>query len=178
MTNVVIDVDNTLADFEGAFCEKFGWEHRYFSKLEYRYSYKALEIGLFVNSPKTYETLDIIELGVQIARFCENENFDINVISSRPQSTEEITGLWLKQNKIPFHFLSTEDGSKIFRIRRANPLFVVDDMLDVCEQCANLGIPSFLIDHPWNQQRDLDGIIYRVKTFEDFLEKFTLYFDV
>jgi len=175
---VVLDVDGVLADFEGAFCDKFGWQYRNMTKLEYRYPAKSYEIGTFSLASRTYEYLDIVELGVKIARFCENERFNIHVISSRPAYTERITGTWLKQNKIPFHFLSTENGSKTFRIERAKPLFVVDDLLSVCEECANIEIPSFLIDQPWNQKEDLDGIIYRIKTFDDFLFVFDNYFDV
>lgn len=177
MPSVVLDCDGVLFDFEGAFCERFGWENRHLYKLEERYPEYADNITLFSEITSTYERLDIVEMGVKIARFCENEGFDIHVISSRPLYTEQVTGASLKLNKIPFHFLSTENGSKIFRIKRANPLFVVDDMLSVCEECAEAGIPSFLVDQPWNQKDDLDGIIYRVKTFVEFLDKFTWYFD-
>lgn len=176
--NVCIDIDGVLADFERAFCENFGWENRWFVKLEYRYPEKGYEIGLFSGASKTYERLDVLELGVKIARFCENAGYNIHIVSSRPAYTEQVTGLWLKQNKIPFHFMSIENGSKMGRIERLAPLFVVDDLLEVCDVCAELGVPSFLIDHPWNQRDKLDGIIYRIKTFDEFMTNITKYFDI
>ena len=178
MSSVILDIDGVIADFEGAFCNKFGWEYREFVKLEYRYPDRAEQINWFAASPQTYERLDIIETGIKIARFCENEGYDIRVISSRPMHMTRLTAEWLKLNRVPFSSLSLENGSKMGRIERVNPLFVVDDLLEVCEQCAELGIPSFLIDHPWNQKEDLDGIIYRIESFDEFLGAFTNYFDI
>lgn len=174
---VVLDIDNCLADFEGEFCRKFGWKHRGFEKLEYRYPDMREEIEWFVQSPSTYRNLDVIELGVKIARFCENEGFEIHVVSSRPESTITDTCAWLKQNKIPFHYLSVENGSKLGRIERIAPVFAVDDLLRVVYGCSNMGIPSFLIAHPWNKREVLDGSIHRIRTFDEFLGKFTTYFD-
>ena len=178
MKDVILDCDGVLADFEGLFCRKFGWENRWFKSLEYRYPDSAYEIGLFSQASKTYEQLDVVDIGVKIARFCENAQFDIHVVSSRPEYTLQTTGTWLKRNKIPFHYLSVENGSKLSRIKGIGPMFVVDDLLEVCEQCAEVGIPSFLIDYPWNQKDSLDGIIYRITSFEDFLEILDKYFDV
>jgi uncharacterized HAD superfamily protein len=102
-------------------------------------------------------------------------------VSSRPSHVERITGLELKRNEISFHYLSVGDEwsqPKLGRISHICPLFVVDDLLSVVENCADLGIPSFLIDHPWNQKDDLDGIIYRIKTFDEFLYAYNSYFDI
>ena len=174
---VVIDCDGVLADFEGSFCENFGWERRRFDKLEYRYPGRAEEIGWFVQSPMTYENLDIIDTGVKIARFCENAGFDIHIVTCRPKQTEISTGWWLKQNGIPFTSLSVHTV-KTGKIEMINPLFAVDDRLDVAEQLAEVGIPVFLLDWPWNQKDDLDGIIYRIETFDDFVTTFERYFDI
>lgn len=179
--DVVLDCDGVLFDFEGLFGKTFGWEKQDIVCLESRYPDKAYEIDLFVLSSKTYEQLDVLDLGVRIARFCENEKFRIHVVSSRPSHALQTTGVELKRNKIPMHYLSVDDewrSPKVGRIANIQPLFIVDDMLSVVEKCADLGIPAFLIDQPWNQKDDLDGIIYRVKTFDEFLSKFNLYFDV
>ena len=175
---VVIDIDGVLANFEGAFCEKFGWENRELVGLELRYPEHVEEIETFTWNPSTYEYLDILDIGVRIARFCYTALFDIYIVSSRPQEVEAISGRWLKQNKIPFHFMSVDSESKMARIRRINPVFIVDDLYSVCKDASDAGIPSFLIDHPWNQENEGKyGIIYRVKKFSDFVEKYQNYFD-
>ena len=175
---VVIDIDNVCADFEGSFCNKFGWENRDVVGLELRYPEHVEEIETFTWSPSTYEYLDVLDIGVRIARFCYTAGFDIYMVSSRPQDVEAITGRWLKQNKIPFHFMSVDSGSKFDRIHSIRPVFIVDDLFSVCARSADAGIPAFLIDHPWNQEDvGFHGIIYRVKKFSDFVEKFQNYFD-
>jgi len=172
---VVLDCDGTVFDFEGLFCKKFGWERRHFVNLEMRYPNKAYEIELFSLSSRTYEQLDIIEMGVKIARFCD-EIFDIHFVTNRPSHTTQVTGLALKSNKIPFKYLSVGENSKIRRIQRISPLFIVEDLLSVVEPCADLGISSFLIDSPWNQKDGLHPLIHRIKTFEEFLVLYTVYF--
>jgi len=176
--SMCLDLDGVVADFEGEFCKKFGWDNREFVKLEKRYPECREEIGWFSESSKTYRELDVLDVGIRIARFCENAGIDIHVVTSRPIYTTKVTGDWLKSNKVPFDYLSVTNGVKLGIIERINPLFIVDDLLSVVEPCANVGIPSFLIDHPWNQKDDLDGIIYRIKNFDEFLAKFTLYFDM
>lgn len=176
--NVVIDLDGVVYDFERAFCEKFGWEHRELFKLEERYPDKSVEIELFSTSGRTYRELCVMEDGGKITRFCQNAGHTINIISSRPFYMKELTREALLKDKIPFHKLEVGVMHKIFKIKQLKPLFVVDDMLSVVEECAEVGIPSFLVDHPWNQKADLDGIIYRVKNFNEFLARYTDYFDV
>jgi len=177
MRDIVLDLDGVCADFEGAFCKKFGWDNREFVKLERRYPECEEEIGWFSQASKTYRDLEVMDVGARIARFCENEKMDIHVVTSRPIYTTQTTGEWLKVNKIPFKYLSVTNGVKLGIIERINPLFIVDDLLNVVEPCASVGIPSFLIDHPWNQKEDLDGIIYRISSFDEFLAKYTAYFD-
>lgn len=164
----ILDVDGVLADFEDAFCEKFGYNGRHLVNLEERYPEYKDEIEMFVMSSLTYESLDIIPLGVKIARWCEDNGFDIYIVSSRPAYTVKVTGLWLKQNKIPFHFLEVGVQPKINTIIRADPMFVVDDMLKVCEDCYRFNVYSVLFDQPWNQGEIPDVLVERIKDFRSF----------
>jgi 5'(3')-deoxyribonucleotidase len=168
-SSVVIDIDGVLADFEGAFCRKFGFNHREYVELERRYPLKAYEIDLFVNSPLTYANLDILPLGVEIAKWFYDNKFDIHLISSRPEQLLTKTAFWLKRNKIPFHFLQVGVQTKLGSVLRINPVVAIDDMLKFVLSYADFDIPSLLIDQPWNQEENLPLSVRRIKNFSDFL---------
>ena len=166
--SIVLDCDGVLADFEGAFCEEFGYNSRHLTPLEERYPEYKDDIELFVMSSATYENLDVLPTGVKIARWAESEGFDIYVVSSRPSYTAQVTGLWLKRNRIPFHFLEVGIYSKISEIIRIDPVLAVDDMLEVCWNCYRFQVYSMLMDSPWNQDKIPAVLSKRIRKFEDF----------
>jgi len=166
--SICIDIDGVLADFEGAFCRKFGYDDRDVFRLEDRYPTHKDEIGLFVLSSATYEQLDVIPLGVKIARWCEEQDLEIYVLSSRPVHVTQVTGLWLKRNKVPFHFLELGVSSKIPEIVRIDPLFVIDDQASICQKCNDFQVYSMLFDQPWNRSNGLPNLIKRIRNFQDF----------
>jgi len=170
--SVVIDIDGVCADFEKAFCEKYGWNNRHLVSLEERYLNREEEIREFVISPETYENLEIIENGKKLANFFHYEGYKVFLISARPANTHLVTFSWLKKHKIIFDFMHV--GDKLNRIKILQPSFVVDDLLSVCEYVSDeLNIPSFLIDYPWNQQKYLSGNIHRIRDFSEFLRIFS-----
>ena len=169
--SVVLDVDGVLADFEKAFCEKFGYNKRHCVNLEQRYPKDTDLIDLFVNFSPVYEKLDTIPIGCEISKWCDKKGFGIHVVSSRPDYVTWTTSTWLKRNKIPFHYLSVANIPKVDRIIRINPLFVVEDILSTCLKCAEFGIPSFLVDWPWNQSDNLPKLVKRIHNFDEFQEK-------
>jgi len=179
--SIVLDIDGVLANFEKRFCAVFGNKNRDSFCLEDRYPERTKDIQNFVKNSATYESLEPLEIGQAFCRWAQDNKFDIHIVSSRPAFTERTTGVWLKYYDIPFHFLSVDDewrNPKIDRIRKINPVFAVDDSLWLCKNCAYYGIPSFLIDYPWNQSRyEEDGILYRIRDFYDFLGIFDKYFD-
>jgi len=166
--SVILDMDGVLADFEGAFCEEFGYNSRHLTSIEERYPEYEDDIELFVLSSATYDKLDVVPLGMKIAKWCHEREFDIYILSARPYYTVQSTGLWLKRNGIPFHFLEVGVQSKIQSIIRINPLFVVDDMLNVCTDCDKFQVYSMLIDWPWNQCNNLPTLVKRIRNFQDF----------
>jgi len=167
-----IDVDGVLADFEDAFCRKFGYHNRQIVDLEKRYPGRADDIDLFVKASRTYEYLNILPLGVEIVRFLNREGFNIHIVSSRPEYCTQITGLWLKQNKIPFHYLSVGVVNKVGAYMNLQPALVVEDILYIASSLAGLGIHSFLMDHPWNQSKANFNGFRRISSFEQFLTKY------
>lgn len=169
--NVVLDIDGVLADFEKFFCQKFGNKNRHLVSLEARYPAFWDFVRVFIDMASTYENLDIVPIGVQIARWCKEHEFYVHLVSSRPSYTHETTQRWLLRNAIPYDYLSVDKTSKRARIININPLFIVDDLLEVCEQTSQIGIPSFLIDWPWNHSDNLPKMVNRIHNFSDFLGK-------
>lgn len=167
-----LDIDGVLADFESAFAERFGWERRDLVELEERYPSKSYEIDLFVNSTRTYENLNIVQLGVDIANFLCRKGFDIHIVSSRPSYTSQISGLWLKQNKIPFHYLSVGITHKVGYYMSLHPSIVVEDMVDIAIGVGRFGVHSFLINQPWNENKWENGSVKRIRKFNEFLEEY------
>ncbi len=167
---IIIDVDGVLADFEEKFVRTFGNTGRWKVKLEDRYPEHIDEIEWFVENPATYADLDVIPLGVKVLRLCYQSGYDIHIVSSRPAQAEQITGQWLNQNKIPFHFLSVGIKHKAQYIIQQNPIMVVEDMFDTAKQVGFRGIPVFLINQPWNQGRATG--VHRIMEFRQFEPKF------
>lgn len=170
--NVVIDIDGVLADFEKSFCQKFGNRNRHKVKLEMRYPSMYELIKLFVDLASTYEVLDIVPVGIDIARWCKTQGFIVHIVSSRPDYTYEVTARWLQKNNIPYDHLSVDKTSKFDRIVDINPLFIVDDLLEVCIETSRIGIPSFLVDWPWNRTDNLPKLVSRINDFQGFLANF------
>lgn len=168
---VVFDLDGVLADFESKFCNKFGWDRREEYSLERRYpSYKD-DIDEFVNSPSTYSCLDTVSIGIEIINFLYFKNWDISIVSYRPDDSFGVTFSWLKNNKIPFISLSCErKRDKIDRIKNISPIFVVEDSGKVADELKNISIPVILIAQPWN--RNFSGNHPRIATFSQFLSQF------
>ena len=46
---------------------------------------------------------------------------------------------------------------------------MIDDHLTNLKSCLNYGIPSFLMDRPWNKEEEIKGI-KRVKNWREILE--------
>lgn len=168
---IVLDIDGVLADFEGSFCESFGKDKRHLVKLDARYPNKSKEIIEFVQDPNTYTDLRVLPLGRQIALWINKRGYRIEMVSSRPHSAFKITLHWLTSNGIPFDSIYVDDSEpKVGEIEQINPIFAIDDLGEVAEKLAKVGIPTILISQPWNQL--FIRKYPRISKFRQFLYRF------
>lgn len=168
---VVVDLDGVLADFEKAFCEKFGWNRREEYSLEKRYPSDRDEIKEFVDAPSTYAHLDTVSIGVEIVKYLHLQGWEVSIVSYRPDDSFGVTFSWLRNHQIPFFSLSAETTrDKIERIKNISPVFVLEDSGEVAEKLSRNSIPVILIAQPWN--REFSGKFPRIAEFSQFLTQF------
>lgn len=166
---VVVDVDGVLADFEGAFCEKFGYDRRELVSLESRYPAQARKINAFLNDGFVYKNLKPLELGLEIVRYLNENNFEVSIVTARPFGLELVTRDWMKRYGVKYSSLIS-DRPKTGRIALIKPLCAVDDLFSVHTALLGHNIPTILVAHPWNAYSGED--IRRVSNINDFVTSF------
>lgn len=171
---VVVDVDGVLADFEGAFCEEFGYERRELVSLESRYPAQARKINAFLNDGFVYKNLKPLERGLEIVHYLNENGFDVNIVTARPFGLESVTRDWMKRYGVRYSSIIS-DRPKIGRIALIKPLCAVDDLFSVHTALLGHNIPTILVAHPWNAYsgenlRRIDNLGQFILAFEDVLE--------
>ena len=166
---IVIDCDGVLADFEGAFCETFGYERRELVSLESRCPSQARKIAKFINDPFVYKALKPIQIGLDIIAFLVKKGFDIHVVTGRPFGMEGVTRRWLQQNDIQFDTL-TLDTHKTGCIALLKPLVAVDDLFSVHNTLLAFNVPVIVVAHPWNNYKEEN--MRRISNISEFIVSF------
>ena len=164
---VVVDVDGVLADFEGAFCDVFGYERRELVSLESRYPSQTRKIVEFINDPFVYKELRPLQIGLDIVEYLNMKGFDVHVVTGRPFGMEGVTRRWLQQNLIQFDTL-TLDTHKTGAIALLKPLCAVDDLFSVHKALLGHNIPTILVAHPWNNY--IHENIRRINNLSEFID--------
>jgi phosphoglycolate phosphatase-like HAD superfamily hydrolase len=165
MTSIVIDCDGVLADFESYFCWKFGWEKRDRVQLDKRYPKERKNIEKFIKSKYTYKSLAPIQLGLDVVRFLHDKGHDIDIITSRPHGTFDVTYDWIKRYNIPFTNIHIASSNKEDKIKAVQPIFAIDDVPSIAEACRTFNVPCILMAHPWNID---DTASPRFETLQEF----------
>lgn len=171
---IVVDVDGVLADFDGAFCEEFGYERRELVSLESRYPAKARKINVFLNNGFVYQNLKPLELGLDIICYLNENEFDVSIVTARPFGLESVTRDWLKRYGVEYMSFVSE-RPKIGAIVRMKPLCAIDDLFSVHTALLKHNIPTIVVAHPWNKyigenMLRISGISHFIETFERVLE--------
>lgn len=164
---IILDIDGVLADFEGAFCEEFGYDRRELVSLESRYPNQARRINKFINDGFVYKNLKPIQLGLDIATFLNMKFFDIHIVTSRPFGLDSVTRGWLKRHGVNFSTY-TSDRSKTGTITLARPLCAVDDLFSVYQALLKHNIPTIIVSQPWNNY--IGENMRRINNLSEFVQ--------
>ena len=166
---IVVDVDGVVADFEGAFCEEFGYERRELVSLESRYPNQARRIYKFLNDGFVYKNLKPLELGLEIVQYLNENDFDVSLVTARPFGMERVTRDWLRRYEVEFTTF-TLDQAKTGAIALMRPLCAVDDLFSVHTALLKHNIPTIVVAHPWNAYSGED--LRRVSNISEFIYDF------
>lgn len=167
--NVVVDIDGVLANFEFAFCEKFGNERRELVSLQSRYPSEARKITEFINDGFMYKDLEPIQLGLDICEWLNDNGFEVSIVTARPFGLESVTRDWLKRHSVNFmSFVS--DVHKTGRICLMKPLCAVDDLFSVHKALLCHNIPTIIVAQPWN--RYIMESMLRIHDLPEFIQTF------
>ncbi len=186
---IAVDVDDVLLDFTRAL---IGFHNSMYNTslrrkdfstydlekvFEVTFEEKTKRMNLFYESPYFFNLVPIKDARESLS-LLSREN-EIIIITSRPKFIQKETEKSLERyfngsySDIFYSAGYYQPGgipkSKICLNQGVS--FLIDDCLKFVVECNSLGISSFLIDTPWNQQ-DVGGtLIARVKGWKEILEK-------
>jgi len=165
-STIVVDIDGVLADFESYFCWKFGWDRRGIVQLDKRYPKQKKSIEKFVKNKFTYKSLAPIQLGLDIVKFLREKGHDIDIVTSRPHGTFDVTYDWIKKYNIPFTNIHIASSNKEDKIKAIQPIFAIDDISSIAENCRTFNVPCLLMSHLWNVT---DAMSPRFSNMQEFI---------
>ena len=161
MKTAVIDIDGTVADFDGAACKHFGPCDRSLYSLELRWPGRDDDIRKFVSSPLTYLLLEPIEFSWWGIYFLKAIGYKIVAVTARPPSLGMwlVTRFWLWFHELEIDKLIVTDfKSKASIIWSLNPDLAIDDSPMQITRLMESGVKNVVIfTQPWNAELEFDG---------------------
>ena len=119
------------------------------------------------------------------------QGYEIEVVTGRPSSTEEISRKWLESNEMPHHslihvdkyaweeeLLGTSAGVPLIHLADNGYRLVVEDSAEVALHLTEIiDAPVAVLDRPWNRRKldehsHLDGRIVRCESWTEIFERF------
>ena len=183
-----IDIDEVVVEFVKSFLNFF--EEKMNKKVSYEeiISY-SFEIPFGMNKKEIHDlihehstednllNLDLVEHSKESILDLTND-FDICFVTSRHLNNKIATIKFFEkhfpENNFKFFFAGDAWGgakSKYEIAKELNLKYFVEDNFDYALSCANVGIKTFLLDKPWNQNSGKHENITRVKNWKEILEK-------
>lgn len=183
-----IDIDEVLAEFVDAFLIFYNSKNNTNFKKSEIYDYhlpiplnttleNVVEHIEYLTNNNFYSTLDIVEGSIEsIKKLKENDLF---IVSARPGHVKDDTIKWVDkyyQNSFKeIHLVADKHGDYNFSkgdfATELGIKIFIEDSLKNSLDIASHGIHVILLDKPWNQEANLPENIYRVKDWNEILEK-------
>lgn len=176
--NVVLDLDDCLANFRDPMCSLLNektlntlhWNawHSY-NVGETFYGITEKQFCDYIIEHNILENIKPHDESKSLLSELNNRNYNIIIISSRGfhPNAEEVTKKWFIEHDIPFDeiYITKHGMKKADLVKDRKLTFAVDDNIDNCETFVEAGNCDhvLLYDMPWNQNCDLS----RIKTLND-----------
>ncbi|NCN87031.1 hypothetical protein GW932_04295 [archaeon] len=184
-----IDLDDTVWKFHEKFFEFYNEKYGTNYELKDYYIYN-LEVFLGITREEThslfkeYESLEKYKYipfleGVKEGIEYLSRNFEKNIFLTARLSSDEnlvrdrLSKLSLENPEIFYQHDENRKylGSKVSYCLKEGISVMIDDGYHNLEECSKEGIKCFLVDMPWNQDKELNENIIRVKDWKEIIEK-------
>ncbi|NCN51752.1 hypothetical protein GW931_01955 [archaeon] len=181
-----IDLDDTLWEYQLVFLNFYNKKFKTNYSLK-EFSVYSLEEFLNLSNEEVVSLLDefgshpgfmnlpLIEGAKETIHELKKKH-ELFFITARPPSRKELTQEFFLNHfglKEKIYFLGGASSSNLkTKGEMGNFLgidLMIDDHLTNLKSCLNYGIPSFLMDRPWNKEEEIKGI-KRVKNWREILE--------
>jgi hypothetical protein len=155
--SVGVDLDGVVFDFEGEFCERFGYDNRHLFDLYKRYPEVDPElINEFIHNPATYADLAPIFGGILLVNHARRLGFNVVILTSRPKEVAEVTKGVLEHYDVKYNDLVYAYDKKS-AIENYNTIYcrypikmLVDDRIVHLESLPT-GVIGIAWEQPWNE---------------------------
>lgn len=187
MKRIGIDLDQVLADFSAAFDSfhdiHYGTDFRANPPSDFylRDIIDITEEEELERVRKFYDTHFFIEMkpfpdAVDVIKKL-SQKYKLYVITSRPEFVEKETRDWITKYfpdcftdiiLTNHYFGGTTKKSEVCLAKKID--YMVEDMAHYANDCAEAGIPTFLITRPWNMHEKLVSNVTRVDNWADIVK--------
>lgn len=199
---IYVDLDDVLSEtgrtFLRVLAEEFGKEVEWDQIHDYDL---GVSLGLdedsltrfmhAVHRPEVLSTVAPMAGSLAALEMWIEQGYEIEVVTGRPGSTEDVSRKWLKNNGMPHHslihvdkyaweeeLLGTSSGVPLVRLAGNGYRLAVEDSAEVAIHLTEiLEAPVVVLDRPWNRRRldahpNADGRIVRCKNWQEIFERF------
>ncbi len=187
-----VDLDDVLGDFSASFIryhnERYGSEwKREAMKSYYFHEFGDIDYNLMLKRIfEFYETEDFMQMepmkGARASLERLAKDYRLVVMTGRPDSISEKTEKWIEKNfpnifsEVCFTNIILEKDNpsrkeKSFYCRERGISIMIDDYLEVAEDCVKNNIKILLYSAPWNMSAENSEMLIRVNSWNEILER-------
>jgi uncharacterized HAD superfamily protein len=199
---IYVDMDDVLAEtgrtflsvLESDFGKRVEWDqlHDYDLGVSLGLDEKSLtEFMHAIHEPEVLASVEPIPGALAALERWIERGYEIEVVTGRPSSTEEISRNWLKNNEMPHHSLihvdkyaweeelmGTSSGVPLVRLADNGYCLAVEDSAEVAIHLTEIiDAPVVVLDRPWNRRKldehaNTNGRIVRCESWAEIFERF------
>jgi len=185
-----IDLDEVLAEFNLLFLDYFNqtkntnWKFKDITDNHFEniFDISFEEIKQILNNfSKEGHISNIIPVENSVSSIEKlSKECELFIITARPKEEDKETREWIvknfKSNFKEIYSVGISHGGKVFKnkgefVQELGLNFFIEDMIKHAIDISKRNIKVFLLDKPWNQEENLPENIYRVKDWNEILQK-------